>query len=655
MYGIKTMQKSKLYLWAISNHWIGDSLPAFSLLVIAITIFAINAFPALYGDEYGSLFESHHLTVNIHAIGYLSQLYFWSSIFGSDWFLRILSVLWFGVGLYWLNAWLKDEQISSPARTFVIWLALLNPFLWFYGFQIRFYAMFLTASILFVWRFRVWEKSSSFRHAIFLAISGLLLVTSHLFGALVLATAFLHYLWTRFAGKRWIFLSILALGSVTILLPPVRLVLISIVYRMSNPYADISTLSERGISVGMLAKIPLAFYFFTLGERVYPLWWWVTIPAIIVVGLAFALGLWHLRRLAGLGSLTVLMLLNIPLLFLVLDPLAPPGLQGAAPRYVIFVVPYFLLLLALGAQVWKPLKPALILVSVAGLYFLAMSVWSYSGSDLMDWPLYLREAVPYSQQTCIITDGRAQDAVIRYAPVGTKVALMGKAADCSGFSRVVLVSDDFRLLQVRYFDQMGENVSKDYAPVSNVTLFPAQITVYEKKPALQLQFVPSRLDLPEQDLHFPIPIPKYGWQVDGFARLDDKVPAVTIPLKLENAGSLWVLTNYYMETLPTSGTPVFKLHFSGIPGSDDVEMTLRAGEETTDWEGHCNSCISVYEWTKLLHLLGSYAYSGAYRQYQAHVWGFPFNLAVQKFETVTITYLLQNGTGYFWGMYSGSR
>src|SRR5690242_9797320 len=86
-------------------------LPLFCFLLIVIILISANAFPALYGDEYGSVYEQHHLASNLHAIGYLVQLRVWSSIFPSDWFLRMLSVLWFGAGLYWMNCWLKSEQI----------------------------------------------------------------------------------------------------------------------------------------------------------------------------------------------------------------------------------------------------------------------------------------------------------------------------------------------------------------------------------------------------------------------------------------------------------------------------------------------------------------------------------------------------------------
>jgi hypothetical protein len=650
------MQRDKLTWRTASNNRIFEYLPVFFFLLIAVILFASNAFPSLFGDEYGSLFDAYHLTGNIHAIGYFSQLHLWNSIYDSDWFLRSLSLLWFGAGLYWLNAWLKDEQTLTETRIFTIWLALLNPFLWVYGFQIRFYAMFFAASILFVWRFRTWEKSPSPRNATILAASGVITLTSHLFGTLVLATIFLHYIWTRFSNKRWIFLGILIFSFTIMLLPPVRSAAIWVVYRMSNPYAEIPDLSERGISLGMLAKIPFTFYFFMLGERVYPLWWWITIPSVLLAGTTLLFGIWRIRRFAGPESLSIFMLFNIPFLFLILDPLAPPDLQGAAPRYLIFVLPYVLYLLAKGAEDWKSLKSTLIIISVVGLYCLAFPVWSYSGSDLVNWQRILTTNVTQPEQTCVITDGRSQALAVRYLPEGTKISFMGNLEDCTGFQKIVFVSNDHRLSMVRYFDDMTANLGKEYNLVSNTTFFPAQVTVYEQNSVESSQPPPSRLDLPEHDLHFPITSPDFDRKIQGFVRLDAERLNITIPLTQENLNDMWILTNYRSRLPSVDGTPVFRLQFNDS-NENNREVILRAGIETAAWDGSCNSCRSVYQWTKLVHLLGSYSYPGAYRQYESNIWGFPLanSIYAKEINSVNATFLLPDGTGYFYGIFPQAK
>lgn len=628
-------------------------LPIFTFAIIAILLAAVNAFPALYGDEYGSLSESSHLLGNLHAIGYLSHLYLWSKLGQSDIFLRLLSFCWFAAGIFWLNRWLKLEQLSSRTRSLVLWLALLNPFLWIYGLQVRFYAMFFSTSLLFLWRFRALSAEHSPRNMVLLLLSVAFMVASHLFGILVLATVLLQYAWWASKRNRLILLGLLVLGTIAAFLPATRLIMVRTVYRMTNNPVPLDT-TMRGISLGMLAKVPMTLFFFVLGERIYPFWWWITIPAMLVMGLSLSLGFWQLRRLRGLASLVVLMLANIPLMFLVLDPIAPPGLQGAAPRYLIYTVPFFLLVLALGAQSWKPLKPLLIGVSLVGLVCLALPSWSYGGSDLINWPLYLNQTVKQPEETCIITDGRAQAPVSRYAPPGTRLALLGTLEDCSGFARIVLASSDYRLSQVRYFDQFGASLAGDYSLVSNVTMFPAQVTVYDKSPSGSSLAVASRLDLPEQDLRFPITIPERGWRVDGFTRLDSQSSVITLPLSASDPGSLWVLASYRAATYFAPGTPVLRLLFS--VADDTSEVVLRAGYEISGWEGTCADCVSIYSWQKKLHLLGSYAYPGAYRQYRAHIWAYPLSFPPNTVpSSVTVTYLPDTGTGYFYGLYHAAE
>ena len=268
----------------LAERRIRHCLPIFTFAIIAILLAAVNAFPALYGDEYGSLSESSHLLGNLHAIGYLSHLYLWSKLGQSDIFLRFLSFCWFAAGIFWLNRWLKLEQLSARTRFLVLWLAILNPFLWLYGLQIRFYAMFFAASCFFLWRFYIWNERHSIANALLLLLSVVFLVTSHLFGVLVSATTLAHYFWVTLKKYRLVFLVMALVIILFISLPTTRLFLVKLVYRMSNPYAE-SPLNSgaRGLSLGMLAKLPLTLFFFTLGERIYPLWWSITIPAMLVM------------------------------------------------------------------------------------------------------------------------------------------------------------------------------------------------------------------------------------------------------------------------------------------------------------------------------------------------------------------------------------
>src|SRR5262249_6171860 len=171
---------------------------------VAILVLSCKAFPALYGDEYGSLHDADNLQINLHAVGYFAQLRLWKTFSGSDYFLRILSLTWTALGLHWLRRWLTTEQLPLDARRLILLLAATNAFLWLYAVQVRFYSFFLASAILATWRFRTWQQESSRRNVALLILSIVLLCTAHLFGWIMLGVLVLAWLWERLAARRWL-------------------------------------------------------------------------------------------------------------------------------------------------------------------------------------------------------------------------------------------------------------------------------------------------------------------------------------------------------------------------------------------------------------------------------------------------------------------
>jgi hypothetical protein len=226
----------------------------------------------------------------------------------------------------------------------------------------------------------------------------------------------------------------------------------------------------------------------------------------------------------------------------------------------------------------------------------------------------------------------------------------GDINECLGMSRIILVSNDHRLGLVRYFDSLLRKTDNSYSLVSNRTLFPAQITVFDRSEIGNLgQIWPARLDLPEQDLRFPLILSDRDWKIDGFMRMDKQTPEIEIlgPLTVDN--SLWVLTNFRVDHPVALGTPVFSLKFFDKDGNVQ-KIELKGGEDTSTWDGYCSHCMAITQWKKLVHLVGSFAYSGAYRQYDARVWGKQLE-DIKPFTILQVSYLLPDGTGYFWGIY----
>jgi hypothetical protein len=607
-----------------------------------------NPFPSLYGDEYGSLREAENWALNPHAIGYFVQLHFWRKLGDSDLFLRSLSLVWLILGLYWLHRWLLREQISLRAIHLTMVLAALNPYLWKYGTQIRFYTVFFAAAILTMWRFRVRQQEPRLRNTAWLALSSVLLCSAHLFGFLVLAVLLSTALWARPSRSRWVLYAAAAGVFLVLLVPSVSQACTALVYALTNRYANLPRSGMRGLTPATLVKIPFTFFVFVLGERVYPLWWWISVPAVGISGLALWNGLRLLKR-QEIGALASFTLISVVGVFLVLDPIAPFTLQGAAPRYVIYALPVILVLIALGAERHAWMRLGVIAAEVAGLACLFWPVWS-SDSDLMKWSEYLRRAKSKPNLVCIITDGRALAAAERYA-AGSRIFTREVQPQLSSCPTVLLASNDYRLEMTRWLDGMADSMQSQYKLISNTSLFPAQISIYEKSDDVKT-FAPSRMGLPEQDLQTPLSILMERATIEGFVRLDKDRPSATVPLP-PTVSSFWIATNFRSNQLLPPGTPVMGLRFHG-QGRKTTELTLRAGFETAPWDGSCSLCKPLGAWSKRVHILGARSYPGAYRQYDAIIWGTRSTPIAIPATLAEIRLLLERGTVYFFGFYSSS-
>ncbi|HUS15694.1 MAG TPA: hypothetical protein VM536_11840 [Chloroflexia bacterium] len=624
--------------------WTALTWSLFGLL--AVLSVALNALPALAGDEYGSLHEAEVLGTNLHALGYFVQLHFWQMLAGNDLFLRALSLLWTALGIYWMDRWLATESLAPALRRGAVLLLVANPFLWMYGLQVRFYAFFLAAGVLSIWRFRAWQGTRSRRNAVLLLSSAILVCSAHLFGVLVVGTLVLTELWLR-PGRKRLYLPVgCAAMAVILLIPQVHDAAVAVVYRLTA-IADIPATGSRGLSLAMIAKIPLTFFFFTLGERVYPLAWWFTAPAMLLTGVALLLGLWRIRHYPGLNVLVSTVLLSVPVLYLVLDPLAPPTLQGAAPRYVIYALPVFALVIALGASTWRPLIPGLACVTCIGLAGFFWPSWSAGGADLMNWPQALRQYIPAPEASCVVVDGRARAPVQRYAPAGTTI--VDHVDRCAGYQRVLLISNDYQLANTRPLDGQSSQLGATYVVAESRSLFPAQITVYDHAADGATGLSPARLGLPEQDLQLPLRATQ-GWTIPGFVRLDATTPSAHIPLHAVDAPA-WIVTNYQTAAAVPDGTEVAKLVLHDAAGAGTA-VSLRAGVDTANWAARCSSCSPVAGWRKRFSLVGAAYYPDAYREYDVHLWGTRAPRLRVPVKSIDVTSLLPDGTFYFWGVYT---
>jgi hypothetical protein len=625
--------------------------PWLVFFTIAALIFVLHSFPSLYGDEYWSLAEARDLSLNPGAVGYFVQLRAVLALTENDWLLRALSLFWVAVSVWALGRWLDLEALPPASRLAVLLLWVTNPFLWVFAQQVRFYAFFAAATVIVLWRFRAWQRQADRRNLFWLIASALLLCTAQFFAVLVLAALAGCWLWSR-AGRWKPVLALVAASALLVLfLPAVRGQIVLLEQRLQNQplTPDAPT---RGLSLAAFTKVPHNLFAFSLGKRVYPLWWWVTVPALLAVGVALARGLVRLRTLPGLCGLVVVLLLELGFVHLVAGPLAPPGAPGTAPRHVIFILPAFLIALGVGMAGYRSLQVGVFGAQLAGLFCLVVPTWSDEPVDLMDWRGQLTRSIEDPGQTCVVVDGRAAERVARYCPAGVRIEHAEEALPDGGRlpGRILLASNDHRLELTRPLDTFAESLDKEYQLVTTFSVFPAQITVYERgRPGGLVDFYPSRLDLPEQDLRLPLRAERERWALPGFMRLDSERPEVALGARVP-PGRVTVASNYRSAEPFPEGTPVARLLFETEDGNYQ-EFVLRSGEETAAWGARAPRCQPLASWTKRVHLLGTKQYPGAYEQYTAHIWGTASPLLTGGATRLRVQSLLPGGTFYFWGVF----
>jgi hypothetical protein len=619
--------------------------------IVAGMIVCCNSFPALYGDELWSLREASELSLNPGGIGYFLQLRLLMFITNSDWALRGLSLFWAGVSLWGLRRWLELEPLSASTRMTITFLWVLNPFLWVYAQQARFYSFFLATTVLVLWRFRAWQLIPSRANCLRLVGSTALMFTANAFSALVAGALLTSYLWSSMARWR----PFIVLSGIAILLllfaPPVREKIVFLEQRLQNQPLTPGAPS-RGLTANGALKIGYTFYSFCLGKRVYPLWWWLTVPTILIVAWTCLIGWARLRTAPGLRFLLGILLLEVVFVFLVAEPLAPPDAFGAAPRHVLFVLPAFLIVLGVGAANTRWLRTGLLTTQVVAVGCLLWPVWSDEPVDLVDWKAHLRQVISVPEETCVIVDGRAGERVRRYVPPGVTIlpadATLVKDKDLP--KRIVLISLDHRAEITRTTETLERSLTNGYRLLTNRTLFPAQIAVYDRtSSASGLRFVPSRLELPEQDLHLPLLTRPGNMSLPGFMRLDKDQPEVKLDGCLREGESYLMASNFRSKSPVPQGTPVARLVFQ-YPEGRHQEVVLRAGDETDAWNAVRGKCRPLASWTKRAHLVGRMSYPGAYRQHEAVVWGKALPPLVEDASQVCVYSLLSEGTFYFWGL-----
>lgn len=650
------------------------------LVAVFVRVWGINS--PLQGDEYSSLVEAGRVVTKVNGWLYYVILHFWMKLGNADWWYRIPSIL---IGIvavpisYWFGMQISNCK-TKVALVFAIFTAL-SPFAVDLSLRVRHYSLFLTASLFTYSVAIVFIQNSApklLQQGLFW-VGLLILITSHIFGVLmaVMILAFVYIIregWPQKQISRIIIIgAAFAVGVFLLAWPTSRHLGWTWFQKSISAMSRVEYQAPRGISIAQVMKLPLTMYVFAVGYDVYPLTWWIVIPAITGIGLALITGfikLWEEEQIIFFFCLSAFSLLLI--VYLGFDALVPAYTETAAPRHVAMVWPAFALVGVVGAShLWKGKLTWLIIgISVIGLFYQHYGEWSY-GLSGPDW----RKAASIAEEglwdsTVIVHDGRStkpinfyfsnqlqkdyfwdySDLEIRNLPVNVDriiyVTNNFKTENRHNASRVLnLFQDEFVLqdgfVDYPFFEYVLERSTGDGTTLSKAGQIYQPLEIY----GLEFQDLNLPIELNFHDIPFHI--------IGSFELSPTQSNKIFSLQRNRETRSIVLLSNVVELAKLNSGDIIAEMVLEDSMGNIQT-IQLRLGYETQTWDSECSMsqpCETVYQWKKRLALVGQRKYPDAWREFKAGLHGVEINLpSPMPIKQIEFDYKAEDGKMYVWGI-----
>jgi dolichyl-phosphate-mannose-protein mannosyltransferase len=645
-------------------------------IAYAIALHALAA-RTFHGDELGSLSEAFDLGSNRQAISYFILLRLWMLGGDSEFWLRAPSAMTTVIAvaaMFVLARKLSNQSIALAASI----LLATAPFALVYSQQVRFYSLFLLAATLSLWRFVECLKNPTRQNFVILVSVDLFLLTTHLMASLLVASELLHlFLTSRSFSQRRKLLVLSAAGTGLVLLAFVPITR-EVAFNALSMYVNDPTRYSipRGLTATQLAKIPLSAFFFTFGESVYPFELDFVIPGTIIYVLALVVGVWRMRdQKPILAFFALTCALAFGAMYLLLDALIPSGYTGASPRYLIFLLPVFYVIVAasLRGDRNRWLIVPLLLVNLVSMSSFWYGNWAYT-DDLINWRAVTQWVEDHSAlDSLVLIDGRSEPDAARYFPRSWAIQSTwfyqeSHISDFSKFSRIVFLSNDYHQDKREASSTIMQQIERDFDRTAVWSKYPLFAYIYDRKEyPVSGFFVDERtgsMTLPTevyglefQDLTLPLEVNTNSHVIHilgtfGLPGLDKQLKR-ELPLAMPRAArKLWVLSNVTDAAFINPGSVLGSLIITSTDGSVRV-FPLRAGFETSPWNAQCQplACSIVYRWRKKLALLGEQSYPGSWEEFDAFIFsaGFDLNQTI-PIKSIAIERVPSLGVLYIWGI-----
>lgn len=652
------------------------SIFAILLLAFALGLFRLSA-RTWRGDELGSIGDAQNLERNLQALSYFVLLRAWSLGGTNEFWSRSLSIFFTILAIAVLFVAIKKQWGTKLALIASLLLAT-SPFVENYSQQVRYYTLFLLAGCLSYFAFFAYLANPSKRNALYLGIASFFLLTTHAMSILLLLSqaVTLFALSKRFSQRQKIAAFVIAgvIGAM-LLISPIKALAFNVLAHYTDATATFS--ESRGLSLAQVSKIPLTLFFFALGESVYPLDFKLVLPAILFFGFALAVGVWHLRRQPRiLTFLIASTVVSLVLLYVIFDALIPSNLAGAAPRYIIFLLPLFFLLVAAGTQKnrmqWLVAPVLLLNLGSLGSYW--FGDWSYS-DDQINWHLVTQWVGGYvTPDTMVLADGRSTGMANYYfAAAWNRQATWTIESPASlqaldRFERVIFLSYDFHTDRREFASSLLQHLENGFHKIAVWSKYPLFIYVFDRNEnasnAVSIDAASGTVNVPVevyglefQDIKLPLHLSFSDRTIQsaGAFRLptfDDQYSRRILLAESKSVSKILLFSNLTDAGKLPEGTFIANLTIYSDTGIVQT-FPLRIGSETSAWNWSCASggCAKAFTWRKQFALLGSERYAESWEEFDASIFGIELSLnQVTQIRALEFATVSPGNSFYIWGI-----
>lgn len=611
-------------------------------------------FKCLEGDEYFTILEARTLGSNLQSLLYFISLYFWMKAGESDFWLRLLSVVW---NLFWIPAmfWLGKKARSRETGLVMAAFAAFSAFAAGYSQQLRFYTFFLLTATLSYGAFFSYLRTSGGSRALLLG-TGFVTILSHFFGFLAVLPQATYLFFQKLEARKRITtaitLAILMATGITVLMnPSFQESAWQVLQRFANGKGEYA--GARGIGIASLAKIPMTFYFFSLGQFVYPLDWQLSVPGLFLFTLLFLKGMLSLRGTRAFIFLIITFAAGLGAVFIVFESAAPVN-TGTSVRYVIFLLPLFYLAVAEGVlslgRSRNAAAFALLVLAAASFFNLWHGEWSYGGGPQINWRDIGARLKVDSFSSLVLHDGRTGGAAGRYFPKEIKQDNIWKYRETAvpSAEKIFFLSGAWRKGQREESERFLHRLyNEGYAVVRGQVAYPVFFYELKKTDVPGMPF--SIYGLEFQDLKLPLKVQyeNFKTEVNGMFSLQKGEEA---DFRLPGIGRRLIVFSNLTGNALADGTPVLEIIVTDKSGNKR-NFNLRKGAETGMWDADAiMNGTEAASWRKKAALSGLSMYRGSLRDFKARIFGAAFDLEGLEPSSIFVK-ALSDMEVHVWGIY----